>query len=322
MTFTIGEQILLAVILDLLLGDPRSLPHPVKFIGRFAIRLEAPLRRTVRNPRIAGMLAALAVVMGTAVVTAGLVDAGRMAHPLLGDLVSTFIIYSGIAARDMVQHSYAVYEALATGTLTQAQERVAMICGRDTERLGQSDVARATVESVAENMVDGVIAPLFFVVLGGPVMLMAYKAISTLDSTFGYKNEQYLDFGWASARLDDVVNFVPARLAGMLTPLAAAILGLRSVSAWKIFRRDGSKHPSPNAGQAEAAVAGALGIQLGGLSFYRGVPSHKATLGDPIVPVEREHIIQANALLMVTSGLALVAFLGVRLIAIHRLGTW
>jgi adenosylcobinamide-phosphate synthase len=311
------EQILLAVILDLLLGDPRSLPHPVKFIGRFALWLESPLRRTVSNPRIAGILAALVVVLGTAAVTAVLIHAGRTAHPLLGDLVSTFFIYSGIAARDMLQHSYTVYEALATGTLAEARERVAMICGRDTEGLDRSDVARATVESVAENMVDGVIAPLFFVVLGGPVMLMVYKAVSTLDSTFGYKDERYIDFGWASARLDDLVNFVPARLAGMLTPLAAEILGLHSQSAWRIFRRDGSKHPSPNAGQAEAAVAGALGIRLGGLSFYRGVPSHKPVLGDPLVPVVREHIVYANALLMVTSGLALAVFLGVRLIVNH-----
>jgi adenosylcobinamide-phosphate synthase len=311
------EQILLAVALDLLLGDPRNLPHPVKYIGSFALWIEAPLRRTMGNQRIAGMLAASIVVLGTGLATAGLIHGGRVVHPLLGDLVSTFFIYAGLAARDMVQHSYAVYQALVTGTLAQAQERVAMICGRDTQGLDEADVARAAVESVAENMVDGVIAPLFFVVLGGPVVLMAYKAISTLDSTFGYKNEQYRDFGCASARLDDVVNFVPARLAGMLTPVAAALLGLRSASAWTMFRRDGSKHPSPNAGQAEAAVAGALGIQLGGVSSYGGVPSRKPTLGDPFVPVEREHIIQANALLMMTSGLALALFLGVRAIVQH-----
>ncbi len=308
------EQILLAVILDLLLGDPRSFPHPVKYIGRVALWLEPRVLRSIRNPRVAGVWAAAIVVLGTAAVTALAIHAAGMASPLLGALVSTFFIYAGIAARDMVQHSYAVYHALENGTLAEARQRVAMICGRDTERLDQADVSRATVESVAENMVDGVIAPLFFVVLGGPVALMAYKAASTLDSTFGYKNERYLEFGWASARLDDVVNFVPARLAAILTPLAAAILGQRSVSAWQVFLRDGSKHPSPNAGQAEAAVAGALGIQLGGLSFYGGESSHKPTLGDPLVSVEREHILKANALLMATSGLALAVFLSVRVV--------
>ena len=314
------EQILLAVALDLLLGDPRWVPHPVKYMGRFAMWLEAPLRRSISNPRIAGVVAAALVVLSTALVTAGLVHLGSLVHPLLGDLVSVLFIYAGIAARDMVQHSYEVYHALATGTLNEARRRVAMICGRDTESLDEEAVSRATVESVAENMVDGVIAPLFFVVLGGPVGLMAYKAASTLDSTFGYKNEQYLEFGWASARLDDVVNFIPARLAALLTPVAAALLGQRPSSAWASFVRDRAKHPSPNAGQAEAAMAGALGIQLGGLSFYGGMPSQKPTLGDPLVPVERAHILQANALLMTTSGLALTVFLTVRLIAVHWCG--
>jgi adenosylcobinamide-phosphate synthase len=149
---------------------------------------------------------------------------------------------------------------------------------------------------------------------------MTYKAVSTLDSTFGYKNERYLYFGWASARLDDIANFIPARLAAILTPVAAALLGQRPLASWASFLRDGSKHPSPNAGQAEAAVAGALGIQLGGLSFYGGVPSLKPTLGDPVVPVEQSHILQANALLMVTSGLALAIFLSVRFIVIYWSG--
>jgi adenosylcobinamide-phosphate synthase len=314
------EQIILAVVLDLLVGDPRWMPHPVKYIGRFAMWLEAPLRRSVSNPRAAGILAAAIVVLGTALVTAGLIHMAFAVNPLLGDLLSVFVIYAGIAGRDMVQHSFEVYHALATQTLVEARRRVAMICGRDTENLDEAQVARAAVESVAENMVDGVIAPLFFVVLGGPVALMAYKASSTLDSTFGYKNEQYRDFGWASARLDDVANFVPARLSALLTPAAAAILGQRPVSAWRSYVRDRSKHPSPNAGQAEAAVAGALGIQLGGLSYYGGVASCKPTLGDPLVPVERSHILQANALLMVTSGLALAVFLSVRFIAVHWAG--
>jgi adenosylcobinamide-phosphate synthase len=232
-------------------------------------------------------------------------------------MVSIFLLYSGLAARDMIKHSQDVYEALQSGVLSLAQRRVGMICGRDTERLDESGVARATVESVAENMVDGVTAPLFFAILGGPVALVAYKAASTLDSTFGYKNERYLEFGWASAKLDDVLNFIPSRVTGALVPLAALILGHRWIQAAQVFISDRGKHPSPNAGQVEASVAGALGIQLGGVSYYGGQPSNKPTLGVPVISVTAGHIVQANALLLVTSGLALTLFLGVRLAALN-----
>jgi len=312
-------QILAAVALDLLLGDPRRLPHPVKLIGALALKLEAPARKLIASPRAAGILVALAVVGSTALAAWALLAAAWAFHPLAADAVSIFLLYSGLAARDMVKHSADVHEALRSGSISLARQRVAMICGRDTDILDDSGVARATVESVAENMVDGVTAPLFFAVLGGPVALMAYKAMSTLDSTFGYKNERYKEFGWASARLDDAVNFIPSRVTAALVPLAAMILGQRWLQAAWIWIRDGSKHPSPNAGQAEAAVAGALGVQLGGLSYYSGQPSNKPTLGDPLVPVDPSHISQANILLLVTSGLALALFLGVRLVV---LGWW
>lgn len=307
-------QILAAVVLDLLLGDPRRLPHPVKVMGTLALKLEAPARRTIASPRVAGVSVAFAVVGLTALAAWALLSAASALHPLVGDMVSIFFLYSGLAARDMIKHSADVYGALESGSLPLARQRVSMICGRDTEKLDESNVARATVESVAENMVDGVTAPLFFAVLGGPVALMAYKAVSTLDSTFGYKNERYLEFGWASARLDDAANFIPSRVTAVLVPLAAMILGQRWFQSVCVFYRDRRKHPSPNAGQAEAAVAGALGVQLGGLSHYAGQPSNKPTLGDPLVPVNPSHIPQANALLLVTSGLVLALFLGVRLV--------
>jgi adenosylcobinamide-phosphate synthase len=310
-------QIVAAVLLDLLLGDPRGFPHPVKLIGNLALKLESPARRLIASPWRAGIAVAIAVVGFTALAAWALLAIAGAIHPIVGDMVSIFLLYSGIAARDMIAHSRNVYEALKSGTLSLAQRRVGMICGRDTERLDESGVARATVESVAENMVDGVTAPLFFAVLGGPVALMAYKAASTLDSTFGYKNERYLEFGWASAKLDDVANFIPSRITGVLAPLAAMILGGRWLQAIWVFFRDRNKHPSPNAGQAESAVAGALGVQLGGLSYYGGHPSSKPSLGDPLVPVTAGHIVQANNLLLVTSGLALVVFLGVRLVILN-----
>lgn len=306
-------QILAAVALDLLLGDPRRLPHPVKAMGTLALKLEAPARRMIDSPRIAGVSVAFAVVGLTALAAWALLIFASAFHPLAGDVASIFLLYTGLAARDMIRHSTEVYGALKSGSLALARRRVAMICGRDTDRLDESGVAKATVESVAENMVDGVTAPLFFAVLGGPVALMAYKAVSTLDSTFGYKNERYMEFGWASARLDDLANFIPSRLTGMLVPVAAMILGRSWLRAVWVFCRDRKNHPSPNSGQAEAAVAGALGVQLGGLSYYGGQPSNKPTLGDPLSPVAPSHIPQANALLLVTSGLVLALFLGARL---------
>jgi adenosylcobinamide-phosphate synthase len=187
-----------------------------------------------------------------------------------------------------------------------------MLVGRDTDRLNEQGVTRAAVESVAENLVDGVTAPLFFAVLGGPIAAMMYKAVSTLDSTFGYKDEKYLDFGWASARLDDVVNYVPARLTAPLVAATAAIWGFRPLCCLRICLRDGRKHPSPNAGLAEAAVAGALGVQLGGLNYYDGEPHQGACLGDPKRSLDKSDILSANKLMLSTAILFLLLLIGIR----------
>lgn len=305
-------QIVLAVALDLLLGDPRWAPHPVRMMGNLASRLEGPARGRFPDARIAGAAVCGIVVVSAALGTWALVFCAALVHPLAGDAASVLVLYSGIAARDMVDHSSAVYRALVAGSLSEARRRVGMICGRDTDRLEEPEVVRAAVESVAENMVDGVTAPLFFAIIGGPVGIMAYKAVNTLDSTFGYKNDRYREFGWASARLDDAANFLPARLTGILVPVAARVLGERSSGALRMFLRDRGKHPSPNAGQAEAAVAGALGLQLGGLSFYGGRPSDKPRLGDAFESAHPAHILRANSLLVVTSGLVLGVLLAVR----------
>ncbi|MBI5571219.1 MAG: cobalamin biosynthesis protein CobD [Desulfomonile tiedjei] len=310
-------QILLAVTLDLLLGDPRWFPHPVRLIGRFALFLEQPLRRGFHSARSAGICAAAVVVGAAACVTYALVRVSGHLHPWFGDAMSILVMYTGLAARDLLRHSTEVWRALEAEDLVEARVRVGMICGRDTDRLDESGTARATVESVAENMVDGVTAPLFWAAVGGPVGIMAYKAVSTLDSTFGYKNERYREFGWASARLDDLAAFVPSRLTAIFVPVAALILGLRPMSSVRIFLRDRNKHPSPNAGQSEAAVAGALGVQLGGTSFYEGVPSHKEYLGDPIEPLTAAQIRATNALMVTTGLLVLAALIGLRILLFH-----
>jgi adenosylcobinamide-phosphate synthase len=232
-------------------------------------------------------------------------------HPLLGDFVSVLIIYWGLAARDLWDHCSAVFEELQRGDLECARKKVGMICGRDTGELDEEEIARATVESSGENLVDGVIAPIFYAALGGPVAIMAYKAISTLDSTFGYKNENYKDFGWASARLDDIAAHIPARLSGVVVPLSAGILGLNMSGSIRIFLRDRLKHSSPNAGHSEAAFAGALNVQLGGPSHYGGIASMKPFIGDPIERIAMEKVNEANKLMLVSS----ILFLAMALLA-------
>ncbi len=312
-------QILIAVALDFFTGDPRTIPHPVQAIARLAMWLEEAVRSAIRNVRLAGVVVAFSVIAFTGLITWGIIRVSYELSPFVGDVISMLFLCFGIAARGMIQHSEKVYSALAAGSLEEARHNVSMICGRDTDTLDETGVIKATVESVAENMVDAVTAPLFYAVIGGPVGIMVYKAINTLDSTFGYKNEKYLEFGWASAKLDDAANIIPARLTGLLVPLAAIILRQKCLQSLLIFIRDRKKHPSPNAGHTEAAVAGALGIQLGGLSYYGGKPSNKPTLGDPILPVESNQILAANRLLWVTSGLALAIFMTARLIVLGHI---
>jgi len=189
--------------------------------------------------------------------------------------------------------------------------------GRDTDSLDELGVARAAVESVAENTVDGVTAPLFFAAIGGPVGAMVYKAINTLDSTFGYKNERYVDFGWASAKIDDLANYLPARLTAPLIVLAAFLLGFRPMNALRVCLRDHGKHASPNSGITEAAMAGALGVQLGGPLYRSGKPVEMPRLGEPIMELEPKHIPRVNALMLVTWILSAGAFLGIRLAVAH-----
>jgi len=300
-------QLIAAFGLDLLLGDPRRLPHPVKLMGRFALTLEAPLRRWIANARIAGIAAAMLVVGSAGLITWAAIRGAAMEHPFAGDAVSILLLYTTFAARDLLRHSQRVYQALQAGDIQGAREAAAMLVGRDTKDLDERGVSRAAVESVAENLIDGVTAPIFFAALGGPVAAMMYKAVSTLDSTFGYKTERYLFFGWASARLDDAANCLPARLTVPFIAAAAAVSGLRPFGALRVCLRDGRKHPSPNSGLGEAAVAGALGVQLGGLNYYDGEPEEGALMGDPVRQLDRRSILSANILVFVTAVLFLLA---------------
>lgn len=302
-----------ALVLDMLVGDPRFQWHPVRIIGRAAMALEGPSRSLVRSQRLAGIIVAVMVIGGTGLVFALIIGAAGRISPLLEGILSVIILYTAFAARDLADHSNAVLAALESGDIETARKRVARIVGRDTEMLDEPAIVRAAVESVAENTVDGILAPLSFAFLFGPVGAMVYKAVSTLDSTFGYKNERYLHFGWASARIDDIAAYLPARLGAVFIAGAAALLGERPVNAVRIMLRDGGKHASPNAGIPESGFAGALGVQLGGPVVRRGHIGAMPLIGDPRTPLGREHIRKANRLMYGSVLLAAATYAAVRL---------
>ena len=298
-------QTVIAMGLDLLVGDPRWFPHPVKFIGQMALWLEGKSRDFVEREMLAGIITTMGVVLTTCLASVVLLwAAAHVAEPVF-QVLSIVILFTSVAAKDLMKHSRAVFRALESGDLKLARKKAGMMVGRKTDALDESELVRATVESVAENMVDGVVAPLFYGLLFGPVGAITYKAINTLDSTFGYKNEIYLNFGKFPARLDDIANYVPARLGALMVPMVAALTGLDAQNSWRILRRDARRHESPNAGRPEAAFAGALGVRLGGQNVYGDRVSVKPYIGDVGQPLKIHHIKEANRLMICTS----VAFL-------------
>jgi adenosylcobinamide-phosphate synthase len=315
-------QILIAVAMDLALGDPRWLPHPVRGIGRLALLLESLSRCVLGSTRAAGLYAAISTYLIVGFIAWGTIYLAAAFHPATADVVSIIIIYTTIAARDLARHSMAVFRALTAGDLVEARRRVGAIVGRDTDRLDESGVIRAAVESVAESTVDGVTAPLLFAVIAGPVGAIVYRSINTLDSMFGHQDERYRQFGWAAARIDDLANWIPARCTAPLVCLAALFLNLRPAQALRTLLHDGRKHASPNAGLTEAAMAGALGVQLGGVNFYDGLPLEKPTIGQPVVPLTPRHIRLANSLMFLSTGLFLAVCLTIRAETLQLWFTW
>jgi len=313
-------QILTAIALDLVLGDPRWLPHPVKGIGWLAVRLERLARRLIRPAKLAGVVTALTVYCTAGLAAWALIAVAGRVDRVAADLVSVACIYVSIAACDLARHSMAVFRRLVAGDLPEARKSVSMIVGRDTESLDEQGIVRAAVESVAESTVDGVTAPLFWAIVAGPVGAIVYRAVNTLDSLFGHQDQQYRQFGWASARIDDVANFLPARCTAPLVSLAALLLRQWPGQSLRILLRDGRKHSSPNAGLAEAAVAGALNVQLGGPCSYDGELWERPRIGDPSVPLSAAHIRIVNRLMFVTTGLFLAIGLLARGLVCH-LGT-
>lgn len=297
-----------AFLLDLLLGDPQWFPHPVRLVGKLATATERLFRGMRFLPlRVAGILTAMMVIATTVAVVQLLVWQAARLHPLAGLIVSVLLLYFAIAPRDLAAHAAAVRDALLSGDLELARRKVAMMVGRDTSSLDEEGVARAAVESVAENTSDGVTAPLFYGILFGPAGAWLYKASNTLDSMFGYRNERYREFGWASARFDDLLNWLPARLTVLAVVGAAFILRLDPAASIRSVRLCARRHESPNAGYPESAFAGALGVTLGGARSYGGVTKTVPTLGIREGAMEAATITRAMRLMYATATIFLAA---------------
>jgi len=304
----------LALLLDAALGDPPWLPHPVRAIGRAARALEPPLAARFGRTRLAGAVFAVAIIGGSAALAWLALGLARLVSPPFELLVATVLLYTTFAARDLDREASGVTRALRAGDLPGARRALARIVGRDTHDLDTREVVRGGVESVAESTLDGCDAPLFWALVGGAPAALAFKAASTLDSLVGHRDERYRDFGTAAARTDDALCWLPARACRVLFPLAAALTGLRAADAWRIAWRDGHKSPSPNAGIPEAAAAGALGVQLGGLNFYAGEPHPRPVLGDRTRELEVGDLPSAVRLMYAVTGLAWLAFAALRLL--------
>jgi len=309
----LGLAVLAACGLDLLLGDPHGMPHPVRCIGAVAEGLAGRLRIRLPNRRLAGAVLTATVVGGTYLGALSFMALVRLAGPHAALAAHVVLIYTTLAVRDLVGEAAAVARRLEHGDLAGARRQVARIVGRDTDALDEAGVTRAAVESVAESTVDGILSPLFYALLGGAPLALAFKAASTLDSMYGYRDAERRDFGWASARLDDVANYVPARIALLVVPLAALVCGRRPWRALRTAWRDGAKHPSPNAGLSEAAFAGALGVRLGGPSTYAGRRVSKPWIGETLREIRTEDIRSACGLTLVATALAVALGVSVRM---------
>lgn len=316
--------IILGYLLDLVFGDPRWLPHPVVGMGRTITwaekRLRAAFPDTPQGRRRAGAVLAAALPVATLVLSVGLLWLAGLVAWQLRLALETLMCYQALATCELRRQTLAVGRSLAEGDLPAARVAVSMVVGRDTACLDAAGVTRAAVETVAENAADGVIAPLFYMALGGGPLALAYKAVNTMDSMIGYKNDRYLDFGRTAAHLDDVCNFVPSRLAALLMVCVCPLLGFDTHGAWRIWRRDWDLSTSPNSGQTEAACAGALGLRLLGDAFYFGKLVHKPAVGDDARTIEVADIARANRLMVVASSAMLLLTCFVRWTILAVLG--
>ncbi|MBC8430697.1 adenosylcobinamide-phosphate synthase CbiB [Desulfobacula sp.] len=302
MDFTIALYALpAAFLLDLVLGDPESLPHPIRWMGKSITFMEPIFRKLPTGPAISGAFLSISLIATTWALTSLVIQASELIHPLAGDVLEILIIYYAVSARSLEDSALEIYRSLQQNRLQEAKARVAMIVGRDVADLKEDGIARATVETVGENLVDGVVSPLFYAAIGGAPLAMAYKMVNTLDSMIGYKNDTYRHFGKIAARIDDVANFIPARLVVAVIAIAALILIRRGRHTWETAMAEGANHSSPNAGYPEAAFAGALSVQLGGPGYYEGHLVKKPYIGLRFGQTKPIHIKRACDLMMLSA---------------------
>lgn len=295
--------ILVAYVTDLILGDPQWMPHPVRGIGGLITIVEKPLYRSGVNKRLSGLILVVTVIFTAVAGTSVLIYLANKIGAYTGLIFSAFLIYTSLSAADLKKECMGIYEAVVTGDLQDARQKLRRIVGRDTGDLSEKEIIRATVECAAESTVDGIVSPLFYAFIGGAPLAIAYKAVNTLDSMVGYQNERYNDFGYFAAEIDTVVNFVPARVTGALIPVAAWLCGKDGTGAFLAVMRYGKS----NSDVPEAGVAGALGVRLGGVNYYQGRQVVKPFLGEERTELEAGHIKDAVRLSYVCSALAVVA---------------
>lgn len=308
--------IIAGFILDALLGDPYSFPHPIRLMGKGIAGIENTLydrAQADKDKLFAGGIMVIVILAATALISGAVLYIGYHIHPMVGFVIESVMCYQILAARCLQKESMLVHDVIVTGDIKRARKQVAMIVGRDTEKLDEEGVIRAAVETVAENTSDGVVAPLIYMAVGGPVAGFLYKAVNTMDSMVGYKNERYLYYGRAAAKLDDALNYIPARIAAFAMIVAGFFIkGCDGREAYRIHKRDAKKHASPNSAQTESVCAGALGIRLAGDASYFGEIVKKPTIGDDKRRVAASDIRMANILMYVSAVLVLAAAVGIR----------
>ncbi len=313
--------LILGFCLDLLIGDPHGIPHPVVYIGKLIDVTEKGMRKlfpkTVRGENFAGAAVWLIVVTVSAGIPLLVLHLAYGANCWLGLLLETILCAQILATKSLRTESMKVYQALQTGDLSKARYAVSMIVGRDTQYLDEAGVTRAAVETVAENTSDGIIAPMLFLAIGGAPLGFFYKAVNTMDSMLGYVEMPYKNVGLVPAKMDDVFNYIPARISALLMLAAGGFLGMDVKNGWKIFKRDRYNHSSPNSAQTESVCAGLLGLRLAGDAWYHGVLHKKKFIGDPIREIEPEDIPRACRLLYGTAFLGLLVFCAVKLFILY-----
>lgn len=302
--------LLIGFVIDLILGDPHSIPHPVVLIGKLISYTEKLVRRlfpkTEKGEKIAGGVLWVIVVTLSTAVPIGILVLCNMISPFLRLIVESIMCWQILATKSLRDESMKVYNALETGDIEKSRYAVSMIVGRDTTELDDAAVTRATVETVAENTSDGIVAPLLYLAIGGAPLGFFYKAVNTMDSMLGYVEMPYKNIGLVPAKMDDVMNFIPSRISAFMMLLAGWMLGLDVKNGWKIFKRDRFNHASPNSAQTESVCAGLLGLRLAGDAVYHGVLHKKKYIGDPVRDIEHRDIRRACRLLYVTAGITLL----------------